>query len=123
LDFGGTHHLSNDPTATATFTFTGKSSGLRRASVLQRVLSCGTGAAVYVVAPQWPYQVGMSLTLDGGAPLVIDLQDLTVSTTNGGPEDLAWAVVADANGLNSSHHQLVVSMPSGYSYMVVDGFM
>lgn len=123
LDFGGSHHLSNDPNGTATFTFTGE----RRCTSLYTCdidVKHHPGIAVYVLAPKWPYQVGMSMTLDGGDPLVVDLQDLTIPTsTDGGPEDKAWSVVADANGLNNTRHRLVISMPSGYLYQIVDGFM
>jgi len=103
LDYGGSHHLSGDQSAFATFTF--------------------TGVAVYYLSPKWPYSVNTQLSLDGGPGEVVDLVDHSSPTTGGGAETVAYSAVWGKTGLANTQHQLVASMAPGGQFVVVDGFI
>ncbi|KAJ7739467.1 hypothetical protein DFH07DRAFT_752195 [Mycena maculata] len=104
LDFGGSHTLSTDGAANATFKF--------------------TGVAVYYLAPRWPYAVNTELTLDGGKSVIVNLTDPDASTTvSGGSESAEWSVAWSATGLSNSTHNLFLSMAPGGDVIVADGFM
>jgi len=103
LDYGGSHHLSTDESAIATFTF--------------------TGVAVYYMSPKWPYPVNTELSVDGGPGQVVDLQDYSRPATSGGPETVGYSVVWRMTGLANSQHQLVASMAPGGLFVEADGFI
>ncbi|KAF9494418.1 hypothetical protein BDN71DRAFT_1418242 [Pleurotus eryngii] len=110
VNMGGSHMLSTDPAAKATFRF--------------------TGVAVYFMSPMWPYPVASSVSLDGGPRITIDLMDFSRGRTSGGPETIRSAAVWAATGLANIQHTLVVSVgPSPHAgpldpqYAIVDGFM
>ncbi|KAJ7191747.1 hypothetical protein GGX14DRAFT_380811 [Mycena pura] len=101
LDFGGSHTLSSDPDARATFNF--------------------TGVAVYYLAPRWPYAVSTHLSLDGGPPAFVNLTDPFSSTTPpGGSESAPFSVAWFAADLANTSHTVVATMGN---YIIVDGFM
>ncbi|KAF7324483.1 hypothetical protein MKEN_00489000 [Mycena kentingensis (nom. inval.)] len=104
LDYGGSHTFSSDPTASATFKF--------------------TGVAVYFLAPLWPYSVTTQISLNGGVAEVLNLTDPLASTTStGGSESALSAPVWSKTGLKNTSHTVVVSMGPAKDGIVVDGFM
>ncbi|KAF9476791.1 hypothetical protein BDN70DRAFT_923057 [Pholiota conissans] len=103
LDFGGAHMLTQNPNATAVFNF--------------------TGIAIYFLSPKWPYTVNTQLSLDGAAPVLVDLIDHTRPDVLEGPETVQSAVVWSATGLNDTVHTLVVSVGSGQPFGIVDGII
>ncbi|KAG8836886.1 hypothetical protein FRB91_011062 [Serendipita sp. 411] len=105
LNFGGSHTLTDSTTASASFTF--------------------TGVAVYYLASLWPYQVDTYVSLDGGAPVLVNLTapsgTVAPSGVTVGEEVVDWGVRWGATGLDNISHTIVVSRgPSGYG--IVDGF-
>ncbi|KAJ7664595.1 hypothetical protein DFH06DRAFT_1324137 [Mycena polygramma] len=104
LDYGGSHTLSTDPSASATLTF--------------------TGVAIYYVVPRWPYTVNTQLSLDGGSPVVVDLTDPSASKTSpGGSESAPYSVAWSREGLSNTTHKLVLTMASTGQFIVADGFI
>ncbi|KAG6814492.1 hypothetical protein H0H92_000017 [Tricholoma furcatifolium] len=103
LDYGGAHMLTQDPTATATFTF--------------------TGVAVYFMSPLWPYVVNTAVSVDSGPSTLIDLQDHSRSNAGQGSETVQSAVVWGSGQLNNTQHTLVISVGAGQSYAVVDALV
>lgn len=92
--------VTDDPTATATFTFT------------------GTGIAFS--SPLWADSITAAVALDGGAPETIDLSDPTQIVQDGGPSTQSSTVRWQRLDLPNSQHTLVVSVPVGGTYAVVD---
>ncbi|KAJ6521559.1 hypothetical protein DFH09DRAFT_1331138 [Mycena vulgaris] len=104
LNYGGSHTLSTNSTATATFTF--------------------TGVAVYYLVPRWPYPVNTQLSLDGGQGVIVNLTDPNASTTfSGGSESALSSVTWSATDLSNTTHTLVLSMASTGQVIVADGFI
>lgn len=129
LNMGGSHMLSTDPAAQATFRFTGACS-CSFIHVVFFKFQCSIGVAVYFMSPMWPYPVASSVSLDGGPRITIDLMDLSRERTSGGPETIRSVVVWAATGLANIQHTLVVSVgrsphagPLDPQYAIVDGFM
>ncbi|KAJ7909281.1 hypothetical protein B0H13DRAFT_1553836, partial [Mycena leptocephala] len=103
LDYGGSHTVSSDNQASATFTF--------------------TGVAVYYLVPRWPYTVNTSVSLDGGQPVVVNLTDPNASTTaEGGSESAQSSVAWSATGLSNTTHKVVLTMANPGAFIVADGF-
>jgi hypothetical protein len=102
LDSGGTHTLTEDPAAIATFTF--------------------TGVAIYYMAPLWPYLVNTAVSLDSGSTVLLDLTDHS-QQANGGPETVASHVIWGVTGLSNIQHSLVMSVGSGQPYGIVDALI
>ncbi|KAJ7708119.1 hypothetical protein B0H17DRAFT_971690 [Mycena rosella] len=101
LDYGGSHTLSSDSEASATFIF--------------------TGVAVYYLSPRWPYAVSTRLSLDGGAPILVNLTDSNSSPTlPGGPESALSSVAWSATSLANKSHTLVATIGN---FIIVDGFI
>ncbi|KAF7345971.1 hypothetical protein MVEN_01619700 [Mycena venus] len=104
LDFGGFLHFSANSTATASLTF--------------------RGVAVYLMGPFWSSSVGAQVILDGQGPFVIDLHDNGVSTDRGqGRETIQSQVVWGATELVDTDHTMVISMPPGAQFVVLDGLI
>ncbi|KAK0229205.1 hypothetical protein EDD85DRAFT_776319 [Armillaria nabsnona] len=103
LDFGGSHSLSEDSSASATFTF--------------------TGVAVYYLAPLWPYKVDTEVTLDNGPSTTIDLTDTSTKSVGNGSETVMWNVRWSRTGLSNTSHTLRMSMAPSGQYIVVDAIM
>ncbi|KAJ6477862.1 hypothetical protein C8R47DRAFT_1288720, partial [Mycena vitilis] len=104
LDYGGSHTVSGDAKAGATFTF--------------------TGVAVFYVAPRWPYTVNTQLSLDGAPPVVVDLTDPIASkTAPGGSESAPFSVAWSQEGLSNTTHTLALTMASTGQFIIADGFM
>ncbi|KAJ7732981.1 hypothetical protein B0H16DRAFT_1468276 [Mycena metata] len=104
LDYGGSHTVSGDSTASATLTF--------------------TGVAIYYLCPRWPYAVNTEVTLDGGQSVIINLTDPIASTTAaGGSESAPFSVVWSATGLTNTTHKLVLTMAPTGEFLVADGFI
>ncbi|KIK62285.1 hypothetical protein GYMLUDRAFT_555462 [Collybiopsis luxurians FD-317 M1] len=102
LDYGGFHHLSSDSDATATFLF--------------------NGTAVYILAPLWPYNVGATVSVDGGPADNVSMVDKS-QTANGGPETVQSAAVWGKTGLDDGQHAVVVGFNSGMNYLALDGII
>ncbi|KAF7378149.1 hypothetical protein MSAN_00239400 [Mycena sanguinolenta] len=101
LDFGGSHTLSSDSTASATFIF--------------------TGVAVYYLSPRWPYDVSTRLSIDGGQAVLVNLTDpLTSPSPPGGSESAVSSVAWSATGLANTSHTVVATYGN---YIIVDGFI
>ncbi|KAJ7333292.1 hypothetical protein DFH08DRAFT_880997 [Mycena albidolilacea] len=101
LDFGGSHRLSSDAAANATFEF--------------------VGTAVYYVSPRWPYMVTSRISIDGGAAVSVNLTDPNASPTPiGGSESAMYSVVWSATNLANKSHKILVTYEN---YIVVDGFL
>jgi hypothetical protein len=67
--------------------------------------------------------VNTQLSLDGAAPVLVDLVDHSRPNTIEGPETVQSAVVWNATGLNNTQHTLVVSVGAGQPFGIVDGIM
>ncbi|KAJ7190670.1 hypothetical protein GGX14DRAFT_381958, partial [Mycena pura] len=103
LDYGGSHTVSSDAAANATFAF--------------------TGVAVYYLAPRWPYAVNTQLSLDGGPAIIVNLTDPDASTTAAGGSESAQSRVAwSATALPNTTHTLFLTMARGGEFIVADGF-
>ncbi|KAJ7584999.1 hypothetical protein C8J56DRAFT_862607 [Mycena floridula] len=102
LNFGGFHHLSENRTATATFTF--------------------TGVAIYYLAPLWPYPVGAQVAVDSASSILVDMQDYSRSSPDG-PETVASAPIFQLTGLKNEPHTLKISFPSEKQYLALDGLI
>ncbi|KAJ6608520.1 hypothetical protein B0H10DRAFT_1815692 [Mycena sp. CBHHK59/15] len=101
LDYGGSHTLSSDNAASATFKF--------------------NGVAVYYLSPRWPYAVSTRLSLDGNTPVLVNLTDPNASPTPaGGSESAPYSVLWSATGLTNMSHTVVATYGN---YIIVDGFM
>ncbi|KDR84497.1 hypothetical protein GALMADRAFT_715481 [Galerina marginata CBS 339.88] len=104
LDAAGGHMLAeDDPGATATITF--------------------TFVSVYFMSTLWPYRVRDNLVIDGDSPITLDLQDYSVPDVGYGSGTVASSVVAWYEGTESSEHTIVVSVPPGDKYTIVDMFI
>ncbi|KAF8158631.1 hypothetical protein K438DRAFT_1620370 [Mycena galopus ATCC 62051] len=101
LDYGGSHTLSSDPQANATFVF--------------------TGVDVYYLSPRWPYNVYSRLSIDGEPSALVNLTDPNASPTPpGGSESAPYSVAWSALNLANTTHTVLVTYGD---YIVVDGFM
>ncbi|KAF9474202.1 hypothetical protein BDN70DRAFT_936836 [Pholiota conissans] len=104
IDAGGTHMVTTDPGATAMIKY--------------------TFVNFFFFAPKWPYKVTTDISIDGGAPVTLDLQDHnTPVTALGSSATLPSAVVCsfDGNG-QSAEHTIVLSVHPGDQFAVVDIF-
>lgn len=102
LDYGGFHHLSDQPSATASFAF--------------------TGVAIYLMSPLWPYAVAAQIALDSFPPSIVALEDFS-HTTDGGPETVNTSVVWSQTGLVNGTHNLTVSFAPGSLYVALDALI
>lgn len=100
FDAGGAHMLTEDSNAYATFTF--------------------TGVAIYYMSSLWPYVVNTAISLDGGAPVLFDLQDHTQPNVGSGPPTAKSRIVAKADGLENKQHTVRVSVGAGQHYAILD---
>ncbi|KAJ7733065.1 hypothetical protein DFH07DRAFT_755043 [Mycena maculata] len=101
LDYNGSHTLSSDSAASATFTF--------------------TGVAVYYLSPRWPYAVSTRLSLDGEPSTLVNLTDPNAATTSPGqPESALYSVAWSRTDLANQTHTVVATIGN---YIIVDGFM
>ncbi|KAI5824769.1 hypothetical protein K523DRAFT_252501 [Schizophyllum commune Tattone D] len=103
LDYGGTHQLTEDHSATAKLTFTGN--------------------AVYFMSPRWPYTVNVAVSVDGGEVSLIDLIDHDTPTQDGGSETKDSEVVWARTGLDNAEHTLTVSVGGGQQFAIVDAII
>ncbi|KIY73926.1 hypothetical protein CYLTODRAFT_485065 [Cylindrobasidium torrendii FP15055 ss-10] len=105
LDYNGSHALSYDPTASASFSF--------------------TGVAIYYLSSMWPYPVNSTVTLDGEDSVFLNLTDPGATPANGGSASAQWGPRWFKTGLSNTTHELVVTMSSkqGGTWIVVDGFI
>ncbi|KAE9404188.1 hypothetical protein BT96DRAFT_813993 [Gymnopus androsaceus JB14] len=103
LDYGGFHHLSSTKTSTANFTF--------------------TGTAVYIMAPLWPYAVGANAAVDNSSPVSVNMENPSVTSTDGGSEDVASAVLWGATGLSNSSHTLHISFWDNADFLALDAIV
>lgn len=84
-----------------------------------------SGVAVYYFSPLWPYSVSVNIALDSGSPTFVSLLDpayIGHENTAGGKEtvmsDIRWSV----SGLPNGTHTVVISVPGGGGFVIVDGF-
>ncbi|KAJ7585000.1 hypothetical protein C8J56DRAFT_140095 [Mycena floridula] len=103
LDYGGFHHLSENTTSTATFSF--------------------TGIAIYYMGPLWPYPVGAQVAIDSASSTLVDMQDYTRTTSANGGETVASGILFQVTGLQNGPHVLHVSFPDGKQYLALDGLI
>ncbi|KAJ7789179.1 hypothetical protein B0H14DRAFT_2397683, partial [Mycena olivaceomarginata] len=104
FDFGGSLHFSNNSTASASVTF--------------------RGVAVYLTSPFWSSGVAAQVVLDGQGPFAIDLKDYRVPAERGlGRETIRSQIVWSATDLPDTNHTMVISVPPGVEYVVLDGLM
>lgn len=78
------------------------------------------GVAVDYLAPKWPYTVDSYVSLDGGAPVLVDMTALGTPNIDG-HETVQSAALWSATGLQNTIHHLVVTIGTS-GYAVVDGF-
>jgi len=100
LDAGGQHHVTSDPDATASFTF--------------------TGIAIYFYSPLWTFSVTTQVTLDDLPPVLLDLRDYTQPLDINGPETVQSSVVWSQTGLANTRHTLLVSAGAGQTIAILD---
>ncbi|KAF5369706.1 hypothetical protein D9615_010177 [Tricholomella constricta] len=103
LNVGGAHMLTQDMSATATFTF--------------------TGVAIYFMSPLWPYTVNTAVSLDSGPPILLDLVDHSIPNVGEGPETVQSHVIWGAAGLPNTQHRLVISVGAGQPFAIVDSLI
>lgn len=103
LNIGGYHKLTVDSAAIANFTF--------------------TGVAVYFMSPRWPYRVNTQISLDSGAPILLDLVDHSRPDARQGSETVQSEVIWGASNLSNTRHSLVMSVGPGQPYAIVDALM
>ena len=83
-----------------------------------------TVASVYFLACLWPYAVSTDYGIDGNPPLTVNMQDPSVpANPSGGNATVASGVVAWWIGSANQEHTILVTMPAGANYSVVDMFM
>jgi hypothetical protein len=75
------------------------------------------------MAPLWPYTVNTVVTLDNGAPTLVDMTDPSGNQPVGSPPTVNSAVLWRAIDLANGQHTLVISMASSGMYIVVDALM
>ncbi|KAJ7150514.1 hypothetical protein C8R43DRAFT_1191793 [Mycena crocata] len=98
LDFGGSHTLSSDSKAKATF-----------------------GVAVYYLSARWPYAVSTRLSLDGGPTVLVNLTDPDTSPTPpGGSQSALSSFAWSATNLANKSHTVVATIGN---FIIVDGFI
>ncbi|KAJ7266410.1 hypothetical protein B0H12DRAFT_1099551 [Mycena haematopus] len=101
LDYGGSHTLSSDPNANATFIF--------------------TGVDVYYLSPRWPYNVSSRISIDGEPSVLVNLTDPVASLTPpGGSESAMYSVAWSKTNLANTSHTVLVTYGN---YIIVDGFI
>ena len=71
----------------------------------------------------WPYVVNTAISLDGGAPVLLDLQDHSQPNAGGGPPTAKSRIVAKADGLENKQHTVRVSVGVGQHYAIMDMLM
>jgi hypothetical protein len=71
----------------------------------------------------WPYVVNTAISLDGGAPVLFDLQDYTQPNAGGGPPTAKSRIVAKADGLENTQHTVRVSVGAAQHYAIMDMLM
>ena len=83
-----------------------------------------TVASVYFMACKWPYPVSTNYAIDANAPITVDMQDHSVleNDTSGDPT-VASSVLGSWTSNANQEHTILVTVPSGGSYAVVDMFM
>jgi hypothetical protein len=126
MDIGGTHKVTTNPVATATFTFTGSDSSLYPfLDKLQNLdIVILSGNAIYYSSGMWPFSINTLISLDGGSPTLVDLTDHSSEELIDGPETVASSVVWSQTGLDDTiAHTLVISVSPGQEYAIVDSLM
>ncbi|KAJ7600838.1 hypothetical protein C8J56DRAFT_19319 [Mycena floridula] len=105
LDFGGSHHLTDQSNADARFVF--------------------TGIAIYFLSPRWPYSVGVKISVDDFPSSVVDLRDHSLPfNANGGPETVASETVWSMQGLENIQHTVIVQFATDVSdYCILDALI
>lgn len=103
MDSGGYHMVTDDATATATFRFR------------------GTGIQYW--APLWADVITTQLTLDGGIPETISLQDMTQVVGSVGGTTVESSMLWSQQGLADIEHELVFSVAPGGQFSVVDALV
>ncbi|KAF9535204.1 hypothetical protein CPB83DRAFT_889107 [Crepidotus variabilis] len=103
LNYGDSHMLTQNPTATATFIF--------------------KGTAIYFLSPLWPYKVNTAVALDDAPPVLIDLVDHSRPDAGQGPETVGSEVVWSVSGLENTQHTLHISVGAGQTFAIVDGLV
>ncbi|KAG8818939.1 hypothetical protein FRC17_010662 [Serendipita sp. 399] len=106
LNYGGSHSLSDDVSAIASFTF--------------------TGVSVYYLASLWPYRVDSSIALDGGVETLVNLTapsgTVRPSNVSIGDEVVNYDVRWSAAGLENGTHTITIRRGSS-TFAVVDAFI
>ncbi|KAG8818940.1 hypothetical protein FRC17_010663 [Serendipita sp. 399] len=105
LNFGGSHSLSEDINAIASFAF--------------------TGVSVYYLASLWPYSVDSYISLDGGIETLVNLTapsgTVRPSNVSIGDEVVNYDVRWSATGLENRTHIVTINRGSA-GFAIVDGF-
>ncbi|KIM82423.1 hypothetical protein PILCRDRAFT_461899 [Piloderma croceum F 1598] len=100
FDYGGTHQWSSDPSASATFTF--------------------TGVGVYYMSSLFNHSVTTQISIDGNPAQVLNL---TSPAGGGAIQDVASAAVWGMDQLSNMPHNVVISRAPGGIFVEVDAFM
>jgi hypothetical protein len=127
LDFGGSHAFTVDPTAQAVVAFTGCRL-FHHHFCCSESLNVQLGVGVYFYSPLWPFAITTQLSLDGGPPIVLDLQDYTIQdysnvTFSDNGETAKSQIVWGMSGLANGRHTLRASPAPQTPYVIVDGLM
>ncbi|EAU82576.1 hypothetical protein CC1G_12995 [Coprinopsis cinerea okayama7 len=102
---GGRHLVTNDPRATATFSF--------------------KGTALYALSPKWPYPVGAFILVDGVRILSLNLQDYTRNGSDNGVATVPADVVGRMEDLPDIDHEVQISVGRvrPQAFAIVDAFI
>jgi hypothetical protein len=121
FDYHGSHTVSSNPDAVATFTFVG---ALYLIIFYFKLNAPSPGVAVYYMSPLWPFSIGVVIDLDAEGSFPVDLQDYSRPTApDDSPETVKSKPVWGVTGLKNGSHQVTVSMGQDSPFVVVDAFM
>ena len=79
-----------------------------------------TGTGIRYMAPLWAEEITTQVRLDGGVPVVINLQDNTVPAEVDGPTTVESSVLWEERGLANTDHVLVIEVAPGGRFAIVD---
>jgi len=100
---GGFHRVTTVSTATATFRF--------------------TGTGIQYMAPLFSDMIDTQVSLDGGPPELISLQDTTVVAVVDSGATVESSPLWSQQGLENVEHELVISVAPGSRLALVDAFV
>ncbi|KDR67337.1 hypothetical protein GALMADRAFT_147139 [Galerina marginata CBS 339.88] len=91
-------------------------------SCVNATIQC-TWVSFYYLSPRWPYPISTEISIDGEAPIVVDLQDHSLPITDSGPSTGGSIGAFSYHGTESKLHTIVVTGSAQNPYAVVDSLV